>query len=109
MKRFPAFIKELFGPKELHNLDVQDLLGAMSDPVVRKVWLAGVFEDLQRLNLDVDKCLLSTGQVHITDLAARRKAFQDILEGILTARRRVRDPNPRSGSFDLDSVTVQPA
>lgn len=108
MKRIPALFRDLFSPKDLHGLDVQEILGAMSDASIRKVWLSGVFDELQRMNLEVDKRLLGDTQNDLTDLAARRKAFQDVLESVLSARRRVKNLNPQSGTtFDLDSVTVR--
>ncbi len=71
--------------------------------------MSSVFDELQRLNLEVDKRLLTNDQRGIIDLAARRKAYQDILESVLAARRRIRNNNPQDRSgFDLESVTVQP-
>ena len=108
MKKIPAFLRDLFTPKEAYNLDVNELLGAMSDPIVRKAWLMDLFAQIQQIHFDVDR-LLAGGNSNIHDLAIRRKAFQDVLEGVLSARRRVKNPNPsdRSG-FDLESVTVLP-
>lgn len=107
MKSIPAFLKQLFHPKELHDLDLNELLGAMSDPAVRKVWLTDVFNEMQRVNLEVDARLVD-GVRDVSDLSARRQALQFVLESISSARRRVRNPNPKAGSFDLSSVTVQP-
>lgn len=109
MKKLVLSLKELFSPKYLYNLDTQEVLGAMADPSVRKEWLYELFEELKRLNLEIDRRLLMGKQLDVTDLASRRKAYQDVLESVLIARRRIRNPNPkdRSGSFDLDSVTVQ--
>lgn len=109
MKKIPNLIREWFSPKFIQDLDVQDILLAMSDATIQKIWISDVFDELQRLNLEVDRRLLTNDQRSITDLAARRKAYQDVLQGVLSARRRIKNPNPkdRSGSFDLDSVTVQ--
>jgi hypothetical protein len=109
MKRIVAYLNDVFSTKDLHNLDMNDVLGSLNDPAVRKQWIYETCEELKRLNLAVDKVLLSDSQYGITDLAARRKAYQDVLESLLTARRRIRNPNPRSGSFDLESVTVHTA
>lgn len=108
MKKIPHLIKEWFSPKSLQGLDLQDILAAMADPMIRKIWMAGVFDELQRLNLEVDKRLLTYDKWNLTDLAARRKAYQDVLESVLSARRQVKNLNPQSGTFDLDSVTVHP-
>lgn len=110
MKKLVVYLKDIFNPKELHNLNVQQILMALSDSSVRKEWLYETFEEMKRLNLEVDKRLLSQDQWNIANLAARRKAYQDILESVLTARRRVHNPNPQNKSgFDLDSVTVESA
>ena len=109
MKKIPRFLKNFFSPKELHGIDFQEVLDAMADPSIRKMWLFGAFEEMKRLNLEVDRRLLTGNTLNITDLAARRKAYQDVLEGILTAKRQVRSHNPKpKGEFDLDSVTVSP-
>jgi len=108
MKKIPAMIREWFSPKALQGLDVQDVLSAMADPVIRKIWVSDVYDELQRLNLEVDARLSSGKASDVTDLAARRKAYQDVLLGVLSARRRVKSLNPQSGTFDLDSVTVHP-
>ncbi len=109
MKRIPRWLMSIFSPNDLQNLDVHEILDALADSSVRKEWIVETFEELKRINLEVDKRLLS-GNWNIIDLAARRKAYQDMLESILTARRRAKNPNPKSkGEFDLDSVTVYPA
>ncbi len=110
MKKLTRWMESIFHPKTMQGLDVVDLLDSMNDPVIRKTWLWDVFEELKRLNLAVDKSL-QEGGFRIEDLAAKRKAYQEILEGILVAKRTVKSkgPNPRTeaGEFDLDSVTVQ--
>ena len=106
MKTLVSKIKDLFSVKELQGLDVNELLMAFNDASVRKQWMFELCEDIKRMNLDVDARLLSGKPIN--DLAARRKAYQDVLESVLAARRRIqKNPNPKSGSFDLDSVTVQ--
>jgi hypothetical protein len=107
MKRIVRYLKDVFSMRDLHNLDVNEILLALNDASVRKTWIYELCEELKRLNLEVDKRLLSGSQYNLTDLAARRKAFQDVLELVLSARRRNRNPNPKSEVFDLDNVTVQ--
>ena len=113
MKRIHRWFDEIFSPKELQRLDAMEIVDAMNDPVIRKTWLFEAFEELKRMNLDVDKCLLNGGY-RIEDLCARRKAFQDVLEYVLSAKRTVvmardHNHNSRSGGFDLDSVAVHPS
>lgn len=108
MKSIPKLVSDWFSPKSLQGLDVQEILSAMSDGTVRKIWILDVFEELHRLNLEVDNRLLNVEGVNITDLAARRKAYQDVLVAVLSAKRRVKSLNPQSGQFDLDGVTVNP-
>jgi hypothetical protein len=113
MKSIRRWMNDIFGPKEMQEINAFDLLESMNDPTIRKEWLHGVFEELKRMNLEVDKRLL-TGGYRIEDLCARRKAYQDILEGILSAKRSItmgtRHNRPvKAGQFDLDSVTVNPS
>lgn len=109
MKKIPRWLSSIFSPKDLLGLDAGEVLDALNDGVIRKTWLYDVFEELKRLNLEIDKRLLSESQFHVQDLAARRKALQFVLEAVLSAKRQVSDHNPQKGEFDLDSVTVQPA
>lgn len=105
MKKIPDLLRDWFSPRELQGLDIQQILAALSDSTVRNIWIFGIYEELKYLNLEIDKRLLSQDQFNITDLAARRKAYQDILESVLTARRRAKGSNPAS---DFDGVTVHP-
>lgn len=110
MKKLTRWFSNVFSPKELHGLDVQEMLAALGDEPTRKMWIFDVFQELKRMNLEVDKRLLTGQTYHLTDLAARRKAYQDILEGILSAKRQIKNQNPKSRSeFDLDSVTAHSA
>lgn len=106
MKKLSRWLKDVFTPKELHGLDVQEILAALNEEPTRKLWIFEAFQELKRMNLEVDKRLLQGTTYNLTDLAARRKAYQDILDGILSARRQIRNHNPKSGQFDLDSVTA---
>lgn len=109
MKSIPKLFGDWFSPKEIYGIDISEIQLAFSDSVVRNIWLLGIYEELKRLNLEIDKRLLMNDSMDITDLAARRKAHQDVLESVLTARRRAKGSNPPSKDFDLDSVTVLPA
>jgi hypothetical protein len=109
MKKIPDLLKDWFSPKELQGLDINEILGAFADPVVRNIWIFGIFEELKRLNLELDRRLLNADGIYIDDLAARRKAYQDMLDSVLSAKRRAKNNNPSGpSSFDLDSVTVLP-
>ena len=67
------------------------------------------YEELKRLNLQIDSKLVMGSEFRLTDLCARRKAYQDILDAILSAKRQVQSNNPADrGSFDLDAVTAEP-
>ena len=107
MRKILQKFKDIFNPKELQGLDSLELLAAFNDPSVRKQWLWEVYEELKRLNLQIDAKMLSGSDFRLTDLCAKRKAIQDVLELILIARRQVKSNNPadRSG-FDLDAVTA---
>ncbi len=107
MRTLIQSIKELLSPKELQGLDSQELLDSLNDASIRKLWLMDLYEELKRLNLQIDAKILAGSDFRITDLCARRKAYQDVLEAILSAKRQVRSHNPKSGSgFDLEAVTA---
>ncbi len=108
MKKIARWLKDVFSPKELQGLDVQEIIAALGDEPTRKMWIYEVFQELKRVNLEVDRRLLAAQTSGLTDLAARRKAYQDVLDGILAAKRQIKNPNPKSktGEFDLESVTV---
>lgn len=107
MKKLSRWLKDAFTPKELHGLDVQEILAALNEEPVRKLWMYEAFQELKRMNLEIDKRLLSNTTSNLIDLAARRKAYQDILDGILSARRQIHSQNPKTkGQFDLESVTA---
>lgn len=107
MKKLSRYLKNVFSPKELQGLDVREILAAFNEEPIRKLWIFEAFKELQRLNLEIDRRLSTNEIVYLTDLAVRRKAFQDVLEGILSAKRQIHNQNPKAkGEFDLDSVTV---
>mgnify|MGYP001576703211 CR=1 FL=1 len=109
MKKLKRWIKDIFAVEEMEHLDTGLLMEAFNDPNVRTHWLLSVLNDLQAIHLEVDKRLLTGSEYGISDLCAKRKAYQDILEGILSAKRKVmhdQRPNPRPQVIDLDRVTV---
>lgn len=112
MKKIKRWLKEIFEPEYFNGLDTAAVAGAFNDPGVRSLWLAYCFEEIVRINMEVDKRLLAARdtEMDLIDLCARRKAFQDILEAVLSARRKLTQdvrPNPRpQGVIDLDRVTV---
>lgn len=108
MNKLKRWIREYFFPDALNKLDTEYLLQALNDARVREVWLRECIAQLMLLNLEVDRRVLGGETHNIVDLCARRKAFQDILELILFARRHIRQdasPNPRVFGVDLDRVT----
>lgn len=110
MKQLKRWLRELFDPESLNNLDTMAISRAFDDAAVRHLWLIYCLDELTEMNLEVDRRLLSGEEVGLIDLCARRKAFQDILEAVLSARRKLTQevrPNPRSlVAVDLDRVTA---
>lgn len=100
----------MFGPEEFNDMDVTAIERCLDDKSVRSVWLQGCFEEIKRINMEVDKRLLQGPEYGLTDLCARRKAFQDVLESALSARRQVVQadrPNPVARvDVNLDRVTA---
>lgn len=110
MKKVKRFLKDLFGPQEFNDLDTEAIGSAFNDLGVRTLWLNYCFEEIKRINQEVDSRLLTGSMYGITDLCARRKAYQDVLDAVLVARRQVTQAgnhNPRSETLiNLDRVTV---
>lgn len=114
MKRVTRWFKDFFRPDLFNNLDTEAIGAAFNDLGVRTLWLNYCFDELKRINMEVDKRLLSGSEAGLIDLCARRKAYQDVLEAVLTARRQVvlgtqaRSPNPKDRVVvvDLDRVTA---
>jgi hypothetical protein len=110
MMRIKRWLKEVFNPVQFNNLDVAAISGAFNDPGVRQEWLSYCFDELVAMNIEVDRRLLSGNDLGLTDLCARRKAFQDILEAVLSARRKLAQgtrPNPQPKvDVNLDRVTA---
>jgi hypothetical protein len=112
VKKLKRWLSDIFDPKDYNNLDTDSIRAALNDASVRTVWLSRCFDDLKQMNQEVDKRLLSGTNVQLTDLCARRKAYQDMLEAILSARRQVAQgtqevrPNQRPNDVNLDRVTA---
>ena len=110
MKKLKAWLNDIFEAEDFGDLDIGAMGEALGDPTVRTLFLNACLDELKRIHLDVDKRLLTGSEMGLTDLCARRKAFQDVLESILIARRVVRKEvrhNPRPETFiDLDRVTA---
>ena len=94
MKKILKKFADLFSPKELQGLDSLELLDALNDAAIRKEWLWEVYEELKRLNLKVDASLRDGTVLNLRDLCARRRAYQDMLEAVLSAKRQIRSNNP---------------
>lgn len=109
MKKLKKFLNDIFNPE--NDLDIVAIASALNDTSVRAVWLSGLLEDLKTMNREVDKRLLASHPYGLTDLCSRRKAYQDVLESVLSARRTVmaKDvrPNPEVQTVvNLDRVTA---
>lgn len=104
-------LKELFAPVDFQGISLEEIARALADQEIRTIWLLRLMDDLKQMNLEIDRRLLSGQEFKIIDLCARRRAYQDVLEGVLSAQRiKPKDArhNPLvSGAFpDLDRVTA---
>lgn len=110
MKKLKQWLSDMFSATYFNDLDTDLISSAFNDPGIRSLWLAYCFDEIKRINMEVDKRLLSGNDLGLTDLCARRKAFQDILEAILSARRKLTQdlrPNPHPQvAINLDRVTA---
>lgn len=108
MKKIKRWLKEIFDPE--YDIDVDAIRAAFNDTSIRTLWLSNFLDEIKRINREVDKRLLSGPHFQLTDLCARRKAFQDMLEYVLSARRQVTQdvrPNPKVPvEVDLDRLTA---
>lgn len=111
MKTMRKWLTDYFAPEVFNELDIDGIAQALNDSSVRHTWLTRTLSELKAINLEVDKRLLTGTEYGLTDLCARRKAYQDILSGVLSARRTIvgtqeTRPNPRVQVVDLDRVTA---
>jgi len=104
------WMSSMFGAEEAQDLNIGLIAESLSELSVRTAWLEMVLGMIQQINMDVDNRLLKQDKKDITDLCARRKAIQDVLEAVLSARRVVLGQaprhNPRPAVVDLDHVTA---
>lgn len=111
MKKIKRWLRDIFAPHDFNDIDTDAIRAAFNDSSVRAFWLSACFDELKRINLEVDQRLLSGTNLQLTDLCARRRAYQDMLELVLSAKRRVVQetqdlrPNLPSG-VNLDRVTA---
>lgn len=110
MKRLKAWLQNIFDPEQ--DINVAAVAEALNDASVRRVWLGDVLTSIRAMHVEVDQKLLNHNDVGLSDLCARRKAYQDILEAVLTARRTVTQElnhNPKieipRPNVNLDRVT----
>jgi hypothetical protein len=112
MRKAYRWLKDLLGPESVQDLDLQAVASAFNDHEIRRIWLAEMFNEIVLINREIDKRLLAGKDTNLTDLCARRRALQDVLEGILSAKRRVvtpvprHNPRPSVNEIDLDRVTA---
>ena len=111
MKKLKSWLKDIFEAEDFGNLNMGVIGEALGDPSVREVFLRDCLDELKRIHLDIDKRLLSGSEMGLIDLCARRRACQDVMESILSARRSVKQDvrhNPRFTDtvVDLDRVTA---
>jgi|WetSurMetagenome_2_1015567.scaffolds.fasta_scaffold491048_1 hypothetical protein len=111
MKKFiVGKLKDLFRPVDYQEINPQEIFDILADPSVRKAWLFEVLQELVRINRSIDQKLVSGVTFSITDLSARRRGLQFVLDTALAAKReveRAKSHNCDMGVFDLDEVTVR--
>lgn len=107
-------VNDLFRPNNVLDIDVYEVLDSLGDGVVRKKWLFEVLSEIKRINLEIDRVLVSgkpLTETILTDLSGRRRALKFVLDEALSAKReihRTRGQNQADkGTLDLDSVTLQ--
>lgn len=111
MKKVKRWLRELFAPEDFNGLDIEMIRSSLNDSSIRSLWFYACLDEIRRMNMEVDKRLLSGTNLQLTDLCARRKAYQDVLEAVLSARRQVvsvpKDVrhNPQVPGINLDRVT----
>lgn len=108
--RIKKWLEDIFSPEEFNDLNISAIGEAFNDASIRTAWLLSLLDDLRQMNRDVDRALLAGTDFKLADLCARRKAYQDVLESVLAAKRKVAQevrPNPQTRVYvDLDRVTA---
>lgn len=110
MKKIKRWLKDIFDPE--NDLDMDAVRSALNDASIRTIWLSGCLEEVRQLSREIDRRILTGHEFSLTDLCVRRKAYQDMLEAVLSARRQVtkepqdKRPNPRIQDVNLDRVTA---
>lgn len=109
MKKVQQWFSAIFNPEEFNDLDLSAIAIALNDSKTRSIWLANMIEDIKEINITVDRRLLNGDESRLTDLCARRRAYQDVLQLVLSARRQAGSevrPNPKVPGINLDRVTA---
>lgn len=113
MKKIKRWLHQIFDidRQGIDDCDLDAVIDALNSPQVRAEWVAMLVNELKQIHLQVDSRLLSAREENLIDLCSRRKAFRDVLQMVITAKRIVRkevDHNQtKSESFiDLDRLTV---
>lgn len=110
MRKIKQWMKDIFEPEQFNDLDVFQVADAFNDSEIRKRWFLSILDEVKKINMDVDRRLLSGQEYGLTDLCARRKAFQDVLELVLSVKRQMKleqgRPNPIGRGINLDRVTA---
>ncbi len=102
-------LMELFNPSQFQELDVYGVLSALQNQAVLKMWLYEVLSQIKQLNLQIDQGLLSGKTYDISDLSAKRRALQGVLESALSIHREVRRDTSHNqvtkADFDFEGLT----
>lgn len=110
MMKIKKWMKDIFNPEDFNDINLAEVAEALNQSDLRQRWLLAVLTEIQRINMEVDKRLLHGPEYGITDLCARRKAIQDVLELSLSLKRQMQKqegrPNPGIGMINLDRVTA---
>lgn len=111
MKLVKRWLSEVFKPEQAQDLDISAIASALGDQTVRTKWLESILSDLFLINMEIDRRVLKGIPEGITDLCARRKAYQDVLASVLSAKRSCtsnerHNPREKVPFVNLDRVTA---
>jgi len=110
MKKVKAWLSEIFDVQSIDDISMDAVSEAFNDPGIRAMWLLHMQQELKNIHLEVDRRLLTSTDMGLQDLCARRKAYQDILQFVLSAKRivtqEIRPNQPKRSVVDLDRVTA---